>query len=67
MPSLPFSPRPPSRAQRPLRFIHGLIPVCLAAFSLRASAEYPLVFAANRDELHERPAAPAGWWDDHGT
>ncbi len=41
--------------------------MCLAAFSLRASAEYPLTFAANRDELHERPTAPAGWWDDHGT
>ncbi len=41
--------------------------MCLAAFSLRASAEYPLVFAANRDELHERPTAPADWWDDHGT
>ncbi len=23
------------------------------------------MFAANRDELHERPTAPAGWWDDH--
>lgn len=38
--------------------------MCLAAFSLRASAEYPLIFAANRDEAHERPTAPAGWWDD---
>ncbi len=38
--------------------------MCLAAFSLQASAEYSLVFAANRDELHERPTAPAGWWDE---
>ena len=22
------------------------------------------MFAANRDEAHERPTAPAGWWDD---
>ncbi|MFP6829592.1 MAG: NRDE family protein [Gammaproteobacteria bacterium] len=38
--------------------------MCLAAFSLQASAEYSLVFAANRDELHERPTTPAGWWDE---
>jgi len=38
--------------------------MCLAAFSLQASAEYALVFAANRDELHERPTTPAGWWDE---
>ncbi len=25
------------------------------------------MFAANRDELHERPTAPAGWWADHGS
>ena len=41
--------------------------MCLAAFSFLASAKYPLMFAANRDELHERPTASAGWWDDHGT
>ena len=22
------------------------------------------MFAANRDELHERPTAPAGWWEN---
>ncbi len=41
--------------------------MCLAAFSLQASAEYSLVFAANRDELHERPTTPAGWWDEPRT
>ncbi len=38
--------------------------MCLAAFSLRSSAQYPLVFAANRDELHERPSSAAAWWED---
>ena len=41
--------------------------MCLAVFSHLASTAYPLVFAANRDELHERPTAPAGWWNDHAT
>ena len=41
--------------------------MCLAAFSLQESARYPFVFAANRDELHTRATAPAGWWEDHST
>jgi uncharacterized protein with NRDE domain len=39
--------------------------MCLAAFSLRKSARYPFIFAANRDEFHSRATAPAGWWEDH--
>ena len=36
--------------------------MCLAAVSFGTSTDYPLVFAANRDELHERPTAAAAWW-----
>jgi len=38
--------------------------MCLAAFALQESARYPFIFAANRDELHARATAPAGWWED---
>jgi uncharacterized protein with NRDE domain len=36
--------------------------MCLIAIAAGVSEQYPLVVAANRDELHERPAAPASWW-----
>jgi uncharacterized protein with NRDE domain len=39
--------------------------MCLIAFAWRAHPRYRLVVAANRDEYFERPAAPAGFWDDH--
>lgn len=38
--------------------------MCLVTFALASSAAYPLVFAANRDELHSRPTAPAEWWPE---
>lgn len=38
--------------------------MCLLLFAYRADAEFPLVVAANRDEYHRRPAAPASWWHD---
>jgi len=38
--------------------------MCIATFALGSSAAYPLVFAANRDELHTRPTAEADWWPD---
>ena len=37
--------------------------MCLALFALDAHPRYALVVAANRDEYHARPAAPAAWWD----
>src|SRR6185295_4694266 len=39
--------------------------MCLIAFAWRAHPHYRLVVAANRDEYFGRPAAPAGFWDDH--
>jgi uncharacterized protein with NRDE domain len=39
--------------------------VCLIAFAWRSHPRYRLVVAANRDEYFGRPAAPAGFWDDH--
>ena len=38
--------------------------MCLAAFAFGVSGNYPMVFAANRDELHARPTAAAEWWAD---
>ncbi len=37
--------------------------MCLALFALDAHPLFALVVAANRDEYHARPAAPAAWWD----
>lgn len=39
--------------------------MCLIVLAWRAHPEFALVVAANRDEFHARPAAPAAFWDDH--
>ena len=39
--------------------------MCLIVLAWRAHPDYPLIVAANRDEFHARPAAPAAFWDDH--
>lgn len=39
--------------------------MCLIAFAWKAHPGFSLVVAANRDEWHERPAAPGAWWADH--
>jgi uncharacterized protein with NRDE domain len=39
--------------------------MCLILLAWRVSKENPLVVAANRDEFHARPAAPAAFWEDH--
>ena len=38
--------------------------MCLAVVAWNAAARYPLLLAANRDERHGRPTAPAAWWQD---
>jgi uncharacterized protein with NRDE domain len=39
--------------------------MCLLAVAWRVHPEVPFVFIGNRDEFHDRPSAPAGWWEDH--
>jgi uncharacterized protein with NRDE domain len=39
--------------------------VCLIALAWKTPGPYRLIVAANRDEFFGRPAAPAGFWDDH--
>ena len=39
--------------------------MCLLAFAWNAHADFRLIVGANRDEWHDRPAAPAAWWDDY--
>lgn len=38
--------------------------MCLIAFAWQPGQACPLVVAANRDEFHDRPAQPLGWWSD---
>lgn len=38
--------------------------MCLLILGWRVHPRFPLIVAANRDEFHERPAAPLGVWDD---
>ncbi|HLF12385.1 MAG TPA: NRDE family protein [Gammaproteobacteria bacterium] len=39
--------------------------MCLVVLAWESSERYPLIFAANRDERHERPTLAARWWLDH--
>lgn len=38
--------------------------MCLIVFAWQLIPDLPLIAAANRDELYERPTAPAAWWKD---
>lgn len=40
--------------------------MCLIYLAHRVDPFYRLVIAANRDEFHQRPSAPAHWWQDDG-
>lgn len=36
--------------------------MCLAVWAIAPRARFPWVVVSNRDEYHDRPAAPLGWW-----
>jgi uncharacterized protein with NRDE domain len=38
--------------------------MCLVVLAWLSHPRYRLVVAGNRDEFHDRPAAPLGWWTD---
>lgn len=38
--------------------------MCVVALAHRVHPEWPLVLIGNRDEFHDRPAAPLAEWDD---
>lgn len=38
--------------------------MCVLAFAWNMHPRWRLVAAGNRDEFHDRPAAPLGWWAD---
>jgi uncharacterized protein with NRDE domain len=38
--------------------------MCLLVLAWKSHPRYRLVVAANRDEFHDRPSAPLGWWSD---
>lgn len=39
--------------------------MCLLALAIGMHPRFPVVIAANRDEYHDRPSAPAAQWQDH--
>ena len=39
--------------------------MCLIVFAWQLMPATPLIAAANRDAFYDRPALPAGWWEDH--
>jgi uncharacterized protein with NRDE domain len=38
--------------------------MCLIALAWNTVPDHPLLLVANRDEFHDRAAAPLHWWDD---
>src|SRR5207253_9142572 len=38
--------------------------MCIALLANQVHQTYSLIVAANRDEYHARPTAPAAWWSD---
>jgi uncharacterized protein with NRDE domain len=47
-----------------IRLKKAVIVMCLVLFAYHVHPEYKLIVAANRDEFHQRPTAPAHYWED---
>ena len=56
------SGRRPASTGGPVNQYHA--GMCLIALAWRAHPRYPLIVVANRDEFHDRPAAPLAEWPD---
>lgn len=41
--------------------------MCLIVFAWQCRADFPLIFAGNRDEFFQRPTRSAQWWTDSPT
>ncbi|PIN15703.1 hypothetical protein CDL12_11639 [Handroanthus impetiginosus] len=41
--------------------------MCIAVFMWRSHPQYPFILLLNRDEYHNRPTTPLGWWEDGET
>lgn len=52
------------RVASPRLFLYQYAPMCVILTSFKTHPTYKLIVAANRDEFHARPAAPAGFWSD---
>src|ERR1044072_3276935 len=61
----PFSLHSVPRAHfTPCALLYNRPPMCLLVLAWKHHPRYRLILAGNRDEFHERPAAPLGWWQD---
>ncbi len=40
--------------------------MCILFIAYRIHPEYPLILAANRDEIYDRPTKSAHFWDERG-
>jgi uncharacterized protein with NRDE domain len=54
----------PQRYHKPFCLVNGEF-MCLILLAYDVHPQYHLILAANRDEFHDRPTLPMGFWEDH--